>query len=480
MIQNGLPNHDGSASNQSIVGHRARRCARPSACITRNCVSKFASRNTGVRLRRDARDEVVDASAPPSSSHVASKRMVSFENPVAAGDLEVASTRTSSSPATSLSQRCSWPSGLVRVARHGPHGAGTLRPERPVSGRPPSAEIARGPRTGQDGWLAARPPNRRGRHGDRADRRPGVLPRHHAEVPRERVPDPEGARAARRTTTGFEPRLLAPGRRAGLDVAARARGARGRQRQRERARPTSPSWPTRSARTSRPARCSRATSSPPRWPARAATSSRARSSPPWSPASRSPPGPSPSCRPHDRLGDVALRAEADGDDYVLTGVKSPVEAGAAGRPAPRHRAHRRRRSPSSSCPPTRRGVTVTPLRSVDLVRRYAPHPVRRCARRRPSALVGEPGAAAADVERQLQLAGVVQSRRDGRCRRGRVRPHPRLGVQPLLLRSSAGVVPGDQAPLRRHEDVARGQSRARRRRGRGTSRRDDRRRGRAR
>ena len=32
--------------------------------------------------------------------------------------------------------------------------------------------------------------------------------------------------------------------------------------------------------------------------------------------------------PHDRLGDVALRAEADGDDFVLTGVKSPVEAGA--------------------------------------------------------------------------------------------------------------------------------------------------------
>src|SRR5207249_11667129 len=32
--------------------------------------------------------------------------------------------------------------------------------------------------------------------------------------------------------------------------------------------------------------------------------------------------------PHDGLGDVVLRAEADGADFVLTGAKSPVEAGA--------------------------------------------------------------------------------------------------------------------------------------------------------
>src|SRR5947207_2281713 len=32
--------------------------------------------------------------------------------------------------------------------------------------------------------------------------------------------------------------------------------------------------------------------------------------------------------PHDGLGDLALRAEPDGDGFVLTGVKSPVEAGA--------------------------------------------------------------------------------------------------------------------------------------------------------
>src|SRR5689334_4551044 len=32
--------------------------------------------------------------------------------------------------------------------------------------------------------------------------------------------------------------------------------------------------------------------------------------------------------PHDGLGDVTVRAEADGDGFVLSGVKSPVEAGA--------------------------------------------------------------------------------------------------------------------------------------------------------
>src|SRR5438874_5079220 len=31
--------------------------------------------------------------------------------------------------------------------------------------------------------------------------------------------------------------------------------------------------------------------------------------------------------PHDRLGDVTLRAEPDSGDFLLSGVKSPVEAG---------------------------------------------------------------------------------------------------------------------------------------------------------
>ncbi len=123
-------------------------------------------------------------------------------------------------------------------------------------------------------------------------------------------------------------RLLAPGRRAGLDVAAGARGARGRQRQRQRGvRPRPRGRRVRRA-TSRRARCSRATSWPPRWPARGAPSSRVRSSRRSSPVRSSPPGRTPSCRPTTGSATSALRAEADGDDFVLTGVKSPVEAGA--------------------------------------------------------------------------------------------------------------------------------------------------------
>jgi alkylation response protein AidB-like acyl-CoA dehydrogenase len=111
--------------------------------------------------------------------------------------------------------------------------------------------------------------------------------------------------------------------------------------------------------------------------------------------------------PHDRLGDVALRADADGGDYVLTGVKSPVEAGA--------QSDQLLVTATTDAGPTQfllapdtPGVTVTPLRSVDLVRRYARiqfHGARLPA----SARVGEAGDAGADVERQLQVAGVLQS-----------------------------------------------------------------------
>ena len=111
--------------------------------------------------------------------------------------------------------------------------------------------------------------------------------------------------------------------------------------------------------------------------------------------------------PHDTLGTVALRAELDGDGYVLTGVKSPVEAGAQAD-------HLLVTATADAgltqflVPADARGVSITPLRSVDLVRRYARvefDDVRVDA----NALVGAPGAAAADVEHQLQIAGVVQA-----------------------------------------------------------------------
>jgi alkylation response protein AidB-like acyl-CoA dehydrogenase len=111
--------------------------------------------------------------------------------------------------------------------------------------------------------------------------------------------------------------------------------------------------------------------------------------------------------PHDRLGDIALRAEADGADFVLTGVKSPVEAGAE--------ADQLLVTATTDAGPTQfllapdtPGVTVTPLRSVDLVRRYAR--IQFEGVRLPAgAVVGEVGNGAADLEAQLQVAGVVQS-----------------------------------------------------------------------
>jgi alkylation response protein AidB-like acyl-CoA dehydrogenase len=111
--------------------------------------------------------------------------------------------------------------------------------------------------------------------------------------------------------------------------------------------------------------------------------------------------------PHDRLGAIALRAETDGDGYVLTGVKSPVEAGA--------QADQLLVTATTDAgltqflvPTDADGVTITPLRSVDMVRRYAR--IEFAGVKVPaSALVGEPGRAADDVEHQLRIAGVVQS-----------------------------------------------------------------------
>jgi alkylation response protein AidB-like acyl-CoA dehydrogenase len=111
--------------------------------------------------------------------------------------------------------------------------------------------------------------------------------------------------------------------------------------------------------------------------------------------------------PHDGLGDVTVRAEADGDGYVLSGVKSPVEAGAE--------ADQLLVTATTDAgvgqflvPRDADGVTVTPLRSVDLVRRYAR--IQFDGVRVPaSAVVGTPGQVADDLEHQLQIAGVVQS-----------------------------------------------------------------------
>ncbi len=111
--------------------------------------------------------------------------------------------------------------------------------------------------------------------------------------------------------------------------------------------------------------------------------------------------------PHDALGDVAVRAEADGDGFVLSGVKSPVEAGAE---ADQLLVTARTDAGLAQflLPSDTPGMTVTPLRSVDLVRRYARIEFDG-ARVPASAAVGAPGDAADDVEQQLRLAAVIQT-----------------------------------------------------------------------
>lgn len=111
--------------------------------------------------------------------------------------------------------------------------------------------------------------------------------------------------------------------------------------------------------------------------------------------------------PHDGLGGIAARAETAGDAFVLTGVKSPVEAGAQADWL-LVTALADKGPTQFLIPSTAQGVTVTPLRSIDVVRRYARVQLDG-VRVDADALVGTVGGAAADIERQLQIAALVQT-----------------------------------------------------------------------
>ncbi|MDQ1431618.1 MAG: hypothetical protein QOF40_2220 [Actinomycetota bacterium] len=108
---------------------------------------------------------------------------------------------------------------------------------------------------------------------------------------------------------------------------------------------------------------------------------------------------------------VAVTATSDGDEYVLDGIATPVEAGG--------QADELLVTARTGGGPGRGGLTqflvaagspgidITPLESVDLVRRFAT--VRFTGARVPAAsVVGELDGAAAAVERQLQVAIVLQ------------------------------------------------------------------------
>jgi alkylation response protein AidB-like acyl-CoA dehydrogenase len=111
--------------------------------------------------------------------------------------------------------------------------------------------------------------------------------------------------------------------------------------------------------------------------------------------------------PNDALGTITTRAERDGDDFVLTGVKSPVEAGAQAEQL-LVTARTNEGLAQLLVPASAAGVTITPLESLDLVRRYARIEFD-AVRVNAVDAIGEPGRADDDVERQLQLAIVIQA-----------------------------------------------------------------------
>ncbi|ABW13087.1 acyl-CoA dehydrogenase domain protein [Parafrankia sp. EAN1pec] len=109
--------------------------------------------------------------------------------------------------------------------------------------------------------------------------------------------------------------------------------------------------------------------------------------------------------PLDRLDSVGLALRVDGDDLVLDGVSRPVESAAqAGHLLVAARGEEG--LTQLLVPAATPGVTVEPLRTVDLTRRF--FAVRMDGVRVPrAAAVGEVGAAADQIERQLQRAIVI-------------------------------------------------------------------------
>jgi alkylation response protein AidB-like acyl-CoA dehydrogenase len=106
-------------------------------------------------------------------------------------------------------------------------------------------------------------------------------------------------------------------------------------------------------------------------------------------------------------GDVTLHMRVDGDEIVLDGVKRPVEAAAAAT----HLLVTGRSEDGLTqvvVPADAPGVSVSPLRSIDLTRRFGV--VRFEGARVPAgAVVGQLGKAGDDVERQLRHALVLVS-----------------------------------------------------------------------
>jgi alkylation response protein AidB-like acyl-CoA dehydrogenase len=112
-------------------------------------------------------------------------------------------------------------------------------------------------------------------------------------------------------------------------------------------------------------------------------------------------------RPDDALGRTAVVATRSGDGWKLTGEARPIEAGAQSDwlllTARADDGLTQFLVPTSAA-----GLTVKQLGSIDLTRRYASATFADVMVPA-SSTVGEPGAAADAVERQLQLAIVIQT-----------------------------------------------------------------------
>lgn len=108
----------------------------------------------------------------------------------------------------------------------------------------------------------------------------------------------------------------------------------------------------------------------------------------------------------DTVG-TGITATPDGDGHVLDGTQGPVEA-AAQADLLLVTAHLGDGLAQFLVAPDAPGVTITRLDSIDLTRRYGRVQLDG-VRVGADAAVGTPGGAAADVERQLQLAVVIQT-----------------------------------------------------------------------
>jgi alkylation response protein AidB-like acyl-CoA dehydrogenase len=111
--------------------------------------------------------------------------------------------------------------------------------------------------------------------------------------------------------------------------------------------------------------------------------------------------------PNDRLGQVTATASPGDVGYLLNGRKGPVEAGA-------HADHllvvaTTERGPVQLLVPARaEGITVIPANTLDLTQRYAEIHFDDVAVPT-TAQIGDESTVVGDIERQLQLANVIQT-----------------------------------------------------------------------